>query len=86
MSAQETARMSVLSAAAIVGSETMKIRVATPEMNCPIIALTSSSASVRWGIRLARASLKTRGGSCDVLETWQSWAGRVYGTARGGGP
>jgi hypothetical protein len=28
----------------------MKIRVATPERNCPIIALTRSSRSVRWAI------------------------------------
>src|SRR5438874_6512720 len=46
MSAQETARMSASSAAAMVGIETMKIRVATPEKNCPMIALTRSSTSV----------------------------------------
>ena len=46
MSAQDTARISAFSAAAIVGSDTMKIRVARPEMSCPIIALTRSSRSV----------------------------------------
>src|SRR6266545_7385189 len=55
MSAQDTARMSAFRAAAIVGSDTMKIRVATPEMNCPIIALTRSSTSVCLAILRERA-------------------------------
>jgi len=47
MSAQEMARMSVSSAVASVGSETMKIRVATPVMNWPMIAFARRSRSVR---------------------------------------
>src|SRR5439155_3088540 len=46
MRAQETARMSAFRAAAMVGIETMKIRLATPEKNCPTMALTRSSTSV----------------------------------------
>src|SRR5512134_338349 len=62
MSAQETARMSASSAAATVGSDTMKIRVATPEMNCPVIALTRSSVSVRSVIlRRRRPSARPEG-------------------------
>src|SRR5207244_3683391 len=46
MSAHDTARMSAFSEAAMVGIDTMKIRVAMPVKNCPIIALTRSSTSV----------------------------------------
>src|SRR5215813_3257995 len=60
MSAHDTARMSACSALAMVGSETANIRVATPEMNCPMIALARSSLSVRVGIRGAgRPSVRT---------------------------
>src|SRR5712691_9409041 len=61
MSAQETARMSAFSALAIVGSDTMKIRVATPEMSCPIIALTRSSTSVCLAISSGARALSHRG-------------------------
>ena len=47
MSAQEIAMMSVFSALASVGSETMKIRVATPVRNWPMIAFARRSRSVR---------------------------------------
>src|SRR5689334_5014264 len=47
MSAHEIARMSVSSATARVGSATMKIRVAMPMRNWPMIALASWSRSVR---------------------------------------
>src|SRR4029450_11782066 len=60
MTAQDTARMSAFSATAIVGSATMKIREAMPEMNCPIIALTRSSTSVCLAIPRARALLSAR--------------------------
>src|SRR5215470_10382260 len=71
MSAQETASMSAWSAPAMVGIETMKMRVATPEKNCPTMALTRSSTSVclamRWwarplshGPRTADVSCRTR--------------------------
>src|SRR5438093_11809925 len=45
--AYEMARMSAWSALAMVGRDTMNTRVAKPEMNCPIMALTRSSTSVR---------------------------------------
>src|SRR5258707_11776229 len=47
MSAQEIAMMSVLRAPASVGSATMKIRVATPVRNWPMIAFARRSRSVR---------------------------------------
>src|SRR4029077_5989558 len=47
MSAHEIAMMSVWSAPASVGSETMKIRVATPVRNWPMIAFARRSRSVR---------------------------------------
>ncbi len=47
MSAHEIAMMSVSSALARVGSATMKIRVATPVMNWPMIAFARRSRSVR---------------------------------------
>src|SRR5882672_7662149 len=52
--------MSAFSAVAMVGSDTTKIRVATPEMNCPMIALARSSLSVRVGIRWERARPSAR--------------------------
>src|SRR5437867_7475214 len=47
ITAQEMARMSVFSALARVGSEMLKIRVATPVRNWPMIALARRSRSVR---------------------------------------
>src|SRR5690242_41677 len=67
MSAHETARMSACSAAAIVGSDTMNTRVATPEMNCPIMALASSSASVRGPA--VRVVIRAGDGSCRSART-----------------
>src|SRR5262245_64763443 len=60
--------MSAFNAAAMVGIETMKIRVAMPEMNCPIMALTSSSASVCLVMgRKRRARLEGADGAQDVV-------------------
>src|SRR5919204_1875084 len=59
MRAQATARMSALSAVAMVGIETMKTRVATPERSCPVIALTRSSRSVCLAIRPERGHCRT---------------------------
>src|SRR5256712_13591768 len=67
MSAQETARMSAFSAAAIVGSDTMKIRAATPEMSCPIIALTRSSTSVCLAILRERAAIVAQGWKASTM-------------------
>src|SRR5215510_5684267 len=60
MSAHDTARMSAFNAVAIVGSDTMKMRVATPEMNCPTIALTRSSTSMCLATRRRREHCRTR--------------------------
>src|SRR5919201_328859 len=65
MTAHEMARMSAPSAAAMVGSDTMNTRVPKPEMNCPIMALTSRSTSVRAVIEegLAWPPASDRGGN-----------------------
>src|SRR5262252_1448241 len=52
--------MSAFNAVAIVGSDTMKMRVATPEMNCPTIALTRSSTSMCLAMRRGREHCRTR--------------------------
>ena len=48
MSAHEMPMMSAWSVAAIVGSDTMKIREAKPERNCPMIALARRRTSGRF--------------------------------------
>src|SRR2546427_322101 len=64
--------MSAFSAAAIVGSDTMKIRVATPEMSCPIIALTRSSTSMCLAMRGEHAHCRT--GAEGVYNGQRRWA------------
>src|SRR4029450_12191648 len=86
MSAQEMARISVSSALASVGSETMKIRVATPVMNWPMIALARRSRSVRAvttthyqprheavGVRLPAMSEETFRKIAMQVRTWGRW-------------
>src|SRR5205814_2035416 len=51
--------MSACSAEATVGSATMKMRVAKPDRNCPMIALISSSRSVR-GVVVTRTTLEAQ--------------------------
>src|SRR4030095_4533536 len=86
MSAQEMARISVSSALASVGSETMKIRVATPVMNWPMIALARRSRSVRAvttthyqprreavGVRLPAMSEETLRKIAMQVRNWGRW-------------
>src|SRR2546425_11747994 len=72
MSAHAMSRMSALNVLAIVGWETVKIREAKPERNCPRIALARRRRSVRamvvtmaWSAGAAR-----RGGAGRPAQLW----------------
>src|SRR5437867_10364005 len=85
ITAQEMARMSVFRALASVGREMMKIRVATPVRNWPMIALARRSRSVRAStddiisrdrpvvVRLAAMSEETLRKLAMQVRNWGRW-------------